>query len=104
MKTKVKWGILSTAKIGTEKVIPAMRLGEYCDMVAISSRNIEKAKAAAKKLNIPKAYGSYDELIVDDEIEAVYIPVPNHLHLELSLKALEAGKHVLCEIKELLVK
>ena len=97
MKTKVKWGILSTAKIGTEKVIPAMRLGEYCDMVAISSRNIEKAKAAAKKLNIPKAYGSYDELIVDDEIEAVYIPVPNHLHLELSLKALEAGKHVLCE-------
>ena len=94
---KVKWGVLSTANIGVAKVIPAMQLGEYCDIVAISSRNFEKAKAAAEKLKIPKAYGSYEALIADDEIEAVYIPVPNHLHLELSIKALEAGKHVLCE-------
>ena len=94
---KVKWGVLSTANIGMEKVIPAMQKGEYCDIVAIASRNIEKAKAAANKLHISRAYGSYEGLLADDEIEAVYIPTPNHLHLELSVKALEAGKHVLCE-------
>lgn len=94
---KVKWGILSTAKIGTEKVIPAMQQGKYCDIVAIASRKIEKAKAAANKFHISKAYGSYERLIADDDIDAVYIPTPNHLHLELSVKALEAGKHVLCE-------
>ena len=94
---KVKWGVLSTANIGVGKVIPAMQLGKYCNLIAISSRSLEKAKAAAERLKIPKAYGSYEALIADDEVEAVYIPVPNHLHLELSIKALEAGKHVLCE-------
>ena len=94
---KIKWGVLSTAKIGVEKVIPAMQEGEYCDIVAIASRNIEKAKAWANKLHISKAYSSYEGLIADNEIEAVYIPAPNHLHLELSVKVLEAGKHVLCE-------
>ena len=94
---KIKWGVLSTAKIGVEKVIPAMQQGKYCDIIAIASRNIERAKTAANKLHISKAYRSYEGLIADNEIEAVYIPTPNHLHLELSVKALEAGKHVLCE-------
>lgn len=94
---KVKWGILSTAKIGREKVIPAMQQAELCDIVAIASRNIESAKAEGGKLNIPKAYGSYEELLADKDVEAIYIPLPNHLHVEWAIKCLEAGKHVLCE-------
>ncbi|MCH7520120.1 MAG: Gfo/Idh/MocA family oxidoreductase [Candidatus Marinimicrobia bacterium] len=94
---KVRWGVLSTAKIGVKKVIPAMQLSEYCDMAAIASRSLEQAQAAADQLAIPKAYGSYEELLADPEIDAVYIPLPNHLHVPWSLKALEAGKHVLCE-------
>jgi len=94
---KVRWGVLSTAKIGTGKVIPAMQQGELCDVVAISSRTIEAAQAAADKLNIPRAYGSYDALLSDPDIDAVYNPLPNNLHVYWSIKALEAGKHVLCE-------
>lgn len=94
---KVKWGIISTALIGTEKVIPGMQKGELCDIYAICSRNLPLAQAAAEKLDIPKAYGSYEELLQDPEIEAVYNPLPNHLHIPWSIKALEAGKHVLCE-------
>src|SRR5665647_1503766 len=94
---KVSWGILSTAKIGREKVIPAMQRGEFCNVVAIASRNKETAQAEADRLNIFKAYGSYEELLSDAEIDAVYIPLPNHLHVEWAIKALEAGKHVLCE-------
>jgi len=94
---KIRWGILSTAKIGTRQVIPAMLLGECCDIAAIASSSIEKARSAAASLGIPKAYGSYDALLQDPEIEAVYIPLPNHLHVPWSIKALKAGKHVLCE-------
>jgi predicted dehydrogenase len=94
---KVRWGILSTAKIGREKVIPAMQKGNYCDVVAIASRNIEQAKTTAANLNIPKVYGSYGELLKDTGIDAVYIPLPNHLHVEWAKKAIEANKHVLCE-------
>lgn len=94
---KISWGILSTAKIGTGKVIPAMQKGEYSTITAISSRGAEKAQNAARRLSIPKAYGSYEELLADREIEAIYNPLPNHLHLEWTIKALEAGKHVLCE-------
>lgn len=94
---KVRWGVLSTAKIGIQKVIPAMQQGEYCDMRAIASRDIDKAQDAAAKLDIPRAYGSYEDLLADPEIDAVYIPTPNHLHVPLSIKALQAGKHVLCE-------
>jgi len=94
---KVRWGILSTAKIGTEKVIPAMQLGKYCEMTAIASRNLDKAQAAARQLGIPKAYGSYEELLADPDIDAIYNPLPNHLHVPWSIKALNAGKHVLCE-------
>jgi predicted dehydrogenase len=95
--SKVKWGVLSTAKIAVGKVIPAMQKSEWCDIIAISSRDPQKAQAVAEKLGIPRAYGSYEALLADPEIEAVYIPLPNHLHVPLSIQALQAGKHVLCE-------
>jgi predicted dehydrogenase len=94
---KVRWGVISTAKIGIEKVLPAMQQGELCEITAIASNNLEKAQAAATKLGIPTAYGSYEELLSAPEVDAVYIPLPNHLHVPWSIKALEAGKHVLCE-------
>ncbi|MEN9935475.1 MAG: Glucose--fructose oxidoreductase precursor [Chloroflexota bacterium] len=94
---KVRWGILSTARIGTEKVIPAMQRGALTEVAAIASRDLESAGAAAARLGIPKAYGSYEELLADPEIEAIYNPLPNHLHVPWSIKAIEAGKHVLCE-------
>jgi len=94
---KIKYGVLSTARIGTEKVIPAMQLGEYCTVTAIASRQLEKAQAAACQLNIEKAYGSYEELLADPNIDAVYIPLPNHLHVPWAINSLNAGKHVLCE-------
>jgi len=94
---KIRWGVLSTARIGVEKVIPAMQAGKFCAVTAIASRNLETARKAAKKLRIPKAYGSYEELLADGEIDAVYNPLPNHLHVPWSIKCLRAGKHVLCE-------
>ena len=94
---KIHWGILSTAKIGIEKVIPAMQQGKYCEMAAIASRTQESAREAAKHLKIPKAYGSYQELLDDTSIDAVYIPLPNHMHVPWTIKSLAAGKHVLCE-------
>ena len=95
--TTVRWGVLSTANIGVKHVIPAMQAGEHCEMVGIASRNLDRARMAAAELGMPRAYGSYEELLADDEIEAVYIPLPNHLHVPWSMKALKAGKHVLCE-------
>ena len=94
---KVKWGVLSTASIGLRKVIPGMQQGEWSEVVAIASRDGKKAEEAARKLRIPKAYWSYDELLADPEIEAIYNPLPNHLHVPWSIRAAEAGKHVLCE-------
>lgn len=94
---KVRWGVLSTARIGVEKVIPAMQLSEYCDIAAIASRSLEKAQVVAEQLVIPKAYSSYEELLADSDVDAVYIPLPNHLHVPWSIRALDAGKHVLCE-------
>src|SRR5678809_43478 len=94
---KVKWGVLSTAAIGVRKVIPAMQLGEWSDIVAIASRDGKKAESVARKLRIPKTYWSYEELLADPEIEAVYNPLPNHLHVPWTIRAAEAGKHVLCE-------
>lgn len=94
---KVRWGILSTANIGTGKVIPAMQRGEFCVVTAIASRSRPRAAAAAAQLGIPKAYGSYEELLADPEVDAIYNPLPNHLHVPWSIAALEAGKHVLCE-------
>lgn len=94
---KLRWGVLSTAKIGLRKVIPAMQRGQYCSIDAIASRELPRAQAAAAELGIPRAYGSYEELLDDDAIDAIYNPLPNHLHVPWSLKALAAGKHVLCE-------
>jgi predicted dehydrogenase len=93
----VRFGIISTANIGMEKVTPAMQKSAGCDIRGIASRNLDSAKAAAAKLGIPKAYGSYEEMLADPEIEAVYNPLPNHLHVPLTIAAAAAGKHVLCE-------
>lgn len=93
----VRWGILSTARIGREKVVPAMMKSPSCKVVAVASRDLEAARAMASALGIERAYGSYEELLADPEIEAVYNPLPNHLHVPLTLAAAAAGKHVLCE-------
>lgn len=93
----VRWGVIGTGKIGLTKTIPAMQQGERSRIEAIASREIAKATAAAAPLGIPKAYGSYDALLADPEIDAVYVALPNHLHVPISIAALEAGKHVLCE-------
>jgi predicted dehydrogenase len=97
MANKVRWGILSTAAIGVKKVIPGMRQGKFTEVTAIASRDRRKAEETARKLRIPKAYGSYEELLADPQIEAIYNPLPNQLHVPWSIKAAEAGKHVLCE-------
>ena len=97
MGNAVKWGVLGVAKIATEKVIPAMQRGEVSRIHAIASRDAGRAHAAAAKLGIPKAYGSYEALLADSEIEAIYNPLPNELHVPWTEKALAAGKHVLCE-------
>jgi predicted dehydrogenase len=95
--SKVRWGVLGVARIATQKVIPAMIRGQLTDVVAIASRDTDKAKQAAATFGIPRAYGSYEELLTDPDIEAVYNPLPNHLHVEWTTRAAEAGKHVLCE-------
>lgn len=93
----LRWGIISTADIGMAKVIPAMQRAERCEVVGIASRGRDRAAAAATRLGIPLAFGSYEELLASDEIDAVYIPLPNDLHAQWTIKAAEAGKHVLCE-------
>lgn len=93
----VRWGVLSTANIGVKKVIPAMQTSQLSPIRAIASRSLETAQRVAGELGIPVAYGSYEELLADPDIEAVYIPLPNHLHSEWTKAAAAAGKHVLCE-------
>ncbi len=93
----VRWGVLSTARIATEKAIPGLRRAAACEVVAIASREPDLARRTADRLGIPRAHGSYEALLADPEIDAVYIPLPNHLHLEWTLAAARAGKHVLCE-------
>ncbi len=97
MAKKIRWGVLGAAKIAVTKVIPAMRLGTYSEIGAIASRDLEKARQTARDLNIPKFYGSYEELLLDAEIDAIYNPLPNNLHVPWTIKAAETGKHVLCE-------
>jgi len=97
MTKKVKWGILSTASIAQRRVLPAMINCERAEVVAIGSRSLEKAKAVAAKFSIPRVHGSYEELFDDPEVEAIYNPLPNHLHVEWSIRAASRGKHVLCE-------
>lgn len=93
----VRWGILSTADIGMTKVTPAIQRAENSEVVAIGSRDQDRAVVAAAHLGIPAAYGSYDDLLASDDVDAVYIPLPNDLHAEWTMKAAAAGKHVLCE-------
>ena len=97
MSNKLRWGVLSTANIGLKKVLPAMQQGENTTIVAIASRDLAKAQKAAAALDIPKAYGSYEELLADPEIDAIYNPLPNQFHVPWTIKAAKAGKHVLCE-------
>ncbi|MDQ3710655.1 MAG: Gfo/Idh/MocA family oxidoreductase [Acidobacteriota bacterium] len=97
MVDKIRWGVLGAAKIAVTKVIPAMRQGTYSKIAGIASRDLEKARQTARNLNVPKFYGSYEELISDEEIDAIYNPLPNNLHVPWTIKAAEAGKHVLCE-------
>lgn len=94
---KVRWGVLGVAKIATTKVIPAMQRGNHTEIVAIASRDVEKARSAARELGIPEAYGSYEELLADSGVDAIYNPLPNHLHVPWSIRCAQAGKHVLCE-------
>ena len=94
---KVRWGVLGVARIATHQVIPAMQRGEWSEVVAIASRDKAKSNAAAGPLGIRRAHGSYEALIDDPDIEAIYNPLPNHLHVPWTIRALEAGKHVLCE-------
>lgn len=94
---KVRWGVLGVARIAVNRVIPAMQRGEWSEIAGIASRDRARAEEAARSLGIPKAYGSYQEMLADPGIEAVYNPLPNHLHVPWSIRAAEAGKHVLCE-------
>lgn len=97
MSERIRWGIMSTAKIARTAVIPAIQNSNRGEVVAIASRNESRAAEVAAELDISKAYGSYDALLADEEIDAVYIAVPNHMHMEWTIKAARAGKHVLCE-------
>jgi predicted dehydrogenase len=97
MTNKVKWGILGAASIAQRRVLPAMMQCEHAEVAAIASRSPEKGKAASALFFIPKAYDSYDKLLADPEIEAIYNPLPNNLHVEWSIRAAHRGKHVLCE-------
>ena len=94
---RLRWGVLSTADIARKKVIPGMRRGRRSEVVAIASRDRRTAERVAADLGIPRAHGSYEALLADPGVEAVYIPLPNHLHAEWTIAAAEAGKHVLCE-------
>ena len=94
---KVRFGILSTANIGLQRVIPAMQKCERCSIDVIASRSLESAQRAAERVGISRALGSYEALLADPSIDAIYNPLPNHLHVDWTIRALEAGKHVLCE-------
>src|SRR5215475_9226297 len=97
MTNKVRWGVLSTSHFALAKAVPAMQKGEWSEVAAIASRDMNKAEETAKKFGIRKAYGSYEDLLGDPEIEAIYNPLPNHMHVPWSIKAAKSGKHVLCE-------
>ena len=94
---KINWGVIGTAGIAKGQTIPGMQEAENCHLYAIAGRDLEKAQAFQKTFGFQKAYGSYEELLADPAVEAVYIPLPNELHYAWTVKALEAGKHVLCE-------
>jgi len=95
--SRIRWGVLSTANIGRFQVIPAIQQAARCEVIAIASRNVDGARSVAEELGIARSYGSYGQLLRDPDIDAVYIPLPNHMHAEWTIAAAEAGKHVLCE-------
>ncbi|MFN0112659.1 MAG: Gfo/Idh/MocA family protein [Blastocatellia bacterium] len=95
--SKIRWGVLSTSKFAQNKIIPAVKHCQHAEITAIASRDLSNAQEAAERFGFPKAYGTYEELLTDAEIDAIYNPMPNHMHVDWSVKALEAGKHVLCE-------
>lgn len=95
--TVLRWGVLSPARIAVRKVIPAIQRAERCEVVALASRDGERARAAAGALGVPRAHGSYEALLADPDVDAVYLPLPNHLHAPWTVEAARAGKHVLCE-------
>jgi len=97
MARKIRWGVLGVADTAVRRVIPAMQQGDSCEVIAIASRELAKARAAAEQLGLPSAYGSYEELLADPNVDAVFIPLPNDLHVSWSIKAARAGRHVLCE-------
>ena len=97
MPDRVRWGILGCARIATTQMIPALKASRLNEASAIASRDLARAKAVAAELGVAKAYGAYEDLIADHEIDAIYNPLPNHLHAPWTIRALEAGKHVLCE-------
>ena len=97
MKRRVRWGVLGAAAIAVKKVVPGMQKSELCEVTALASRDGERGRKAAEHLKLPKWYGSYEELLADPEIDAIYNPLPNHLHVAWTKRAAEAGKHVLCE-------
>lgn len=97
MPRKLRWGVMGAAKIAVTKVIPAMRSCQWCEAAAIASRDWDKARRAASALGLERSYGSYEDLLADPDIDVIYNPLPNHLHVPWSIRALEAGKHVLCE-------
>ncbi len=97
MMQKVRWGILSTSGFARTKVLPALRRCKHVELVALASRDLARGRAVAAEFGIPRTHGSYEELLADPEVDVVYNPLPNHLHVPWSIKALEAGKHVLCE-------
>ena len=94
---KVRWGILGSSRFALGTTIPAIQAGQHGTVVAVASRSLDKARAAAQRFGIPRAYGSYEELLADAEVDAIYNPLPNHMHVPWSVRAMEAGKHVLCE-------
>ncbi|OWA37835.1 oxidoreductase [Saccharibacillus sp. O16] len=97
MRQKLRWGIMGTAAIAESAFIPAVQESERGQVLAVASRNVEKSRKMADRTGVPRSYGSYEELLADPEIDAVYIPLPNHLHKEWTIRAAQAGKHVLCE-------
>ncbi|MDR0266658.1 Gfo/Idh/MocA family oxidoreductase [Paenibacillus sp.] len=97
MNQKLKWGILGCANIAKYSVIPGIQQSEFNEVAAIASRDIDKANQTAAELNIPHTYGSYEDILADPTIDVLYIPLPNHLHKEWTIRAAKAGKHILCE-------
>lgn len=95
--SKVRWGVLSTSKFARTKVIPAMKHCAHAEVTAIASRDLDDARTVATQMDIAAAYGSYEELLAAPDVDVIYNPLPNHLHVPWSIKALAAGKHVLCE-------